>query len=205
MTLVQVNGLRFQTATVWTVDRVQLSFSQTQGGPSAFQAYVSDPGGPNAGIDLNATVVSWTNTQIVIDVNELNVDEYVTQALAQDSTLTQFILFDLVPDQPTTDPVVTAMDSPLDNQVRITGTNLLASDQMDILWAPNGVNDNITIFNPAGPNNGLNLGGAVIVWGDTEITVTYAPLDGETVNYANVYGYADAFLYTFDCVDFVVI
>lgn len=180
MTSVQINGYGFETATVWTVDRVDISFTDAPGNSSTFTASVYDPNGPNAGNDTaGMTINTWTDTLIDIVFNTEDFDPYVSDVSMWDEALAYSTGFDVDPDAPTEavipPPTIDSVAEVSANDVRgdlqINGTYL--SDRGHIVVYYNNDMDSIGFTNPPGGPNSLVL--------ESEV------LAGETVSSINIY------------------
>jgi hypothetical protein len=101
MTVVQINGQRFDVNTAWAVDEVQLAFSLVDGGPYAWQIVAHDPSGPNSGnVTPGTTVLTWTDTVIELDFDGNTVDPLLARVLIRDVTDVEQLEFDVTPDAP---------------------------------------------------------------------------------------------------------
>lgn len=180
MTVVQINGYGFETATVWTVDRVDISFTDTDGGSTTFTANVYDPSGPNAGSDTpGMTIDSWSDTLIEISFDTGDFDPYVTDVSFFDETLSYSTLYDVNPDAPTEavvpPPTISSVAEVTGNDQRgdlqINGTNLSGLGHV-VLYYNNDL-DSLGFTNPPG--------------GPTSIVLQNDILAGETISSIEMY------------------
>lgn len=86
---------------------------------------------------------------------------------------------------------IASADSTAENRLEITGTGFDTADRMRVI---DDFAFNTRYYDPAGPNNGLNPVGAVVVWTDTLVTITDAGLSGIIVTDIQARDGADAFM-----------
>lgn len=135
MTVVQINGQRFDVNTAWAVDEVQLAFSLVDGGGYAWQIVAHDPSGPNSGnITPGTTVLTWTDTVIELDFDGNTVDPLLARVLIRDVTDVEQLEFDVTPDAPVLPadpndyPLLEGICSPAADTIRFTGQRFLTAN-----------------------------------------------------------------------------
>lgn len=122
MTQIQINGVRFETATEWVANNVYIWFSDTLGGVdngTYVRAFDPDsPQGVNNGIN-GITVNAWTDTLIDFDFPG-HEDEFVTHVTLYNDSNTAFDEFEITPDQPVTpaaEPINVSYDANTDELI----------------------------------------------------------------------------------------